>query len=278
MNIIRIIVGFVLVVVLTGILALDHFTHTLYGITALLFLITVAGLYEFYTLHEKKHETKLPKIYGMLIGALLIILYWRQYIRLNDINIYLIIMGSAGVLILWYILRGSPENVNKIYIFLFGLCYISLPLLFIYSLRRCPLFGESAFLFFLIVNKGADTGAYFAGTFLGKHKLVPKVSPNKTIEGLIGALLTGVLIGLLFWNFTGLGTHYTAGYFVLATVLITLGGQTGDLFMSLIKRHCGAKDSSNLLPAHGGVLDLIDSLLISGPIAFIMLTGNIIRF
>ncbi len=111
----------------------------------------------------------------------------------------------------------------------------------------------------------ADTGAYFTGKAFGKHKLIPDVSPNKTIEGLIGGLVLAAIIiagvayyrHLMDWHLVG---------FVLLSMVTVLASVLGDLFESLLKREANIKDSGTILPGHGGVLDRIDSILAAAPI------------
>ncbi|ESK40929.1 hypothetical protein P256_00357 [Acinetobacter nectaris CIP 110549] len=113
---------------------------------------------------------------------------------------------------------------------------------------------------------GADSGAYFVGRKLGRRKMVPNVSPNKSIEGLIGGICTSVVIVMvvqLHYLHLSLRDHIL---FLLLSVITVLGSVLGDLFESMIKRRVGVKDSGTILPGHGGVLDRIDSLLAAAPI------------
>lgn len=114
----------------------------------------------------------------------------------------------------------------------------------------------------LLVNFGMDTGAWFFGKNFGKHKLWPSVSPNKTIEGLIGGALTSGFVG-------GISLHFLFGkmnlYIFIFFVFLGLMSQVGDLIQSKLKRQCEIKDSSSLIPGHGGVYDRIDSLLFLTP-------------
>ncbi|MCO4792482.1 MAG: phosphatidate cytidylyltransferase [Bacteriovoracaceae bacterium] len=114
----------------------------------------------------------------------------------------------------------------------------------------------------LIVNFGMDTGAWFFGKNFGKHKLWPSVSPNKTIEGLIGGILTSGIVGGIFWQifFDTMGVQH-----FLFFAFLGLMSQVGDLVQSKIKRQVGIKDSSTLIPGHGGVYDRIDSLIFLAP-------------
>jgi phosphatidate cytidylyltransferase len=118
----------------------------------------------------------------------------------------------------------------------------------------------------LLVNFGMDTGAWLFGKNFGKHKLWKKVSPNKTIEGLLGGMFTSGLVGCIAWQ--GFFGGVSPLYFVLFAFLGAMS-QVGDLIQSKIKRQVGVKDSSSLIPGHGGVYDRIDSLIFLAPF-FIM--------
>jgi phosphatidate cytidylyltransferase len=114
----------------------------------------------------------------------------------------------------------------------------------------------------LLVTFSMDTGAWFFGKTFGKHKLWPAVSPNKTVEGFVGGILTSAIIGSLAWYFL-LG-NYLWYYSVIFGICGALS-QVGDLVQSKVKREFGIKDSSNLIPGHGGVYDRIDSLIFLSP-------------
>ncbi|RLA64679.1 MAG: hypothetical protein DRQ88_07230 [Epsilonproteobacteria bacterium] len=113
-----------------------------------------------------------------------------------------------------------------------------------------------------IINFGMDTGAFIFGKWMGKHKLWPKVSPNKTIEGLIGGMFTSATLGSLFWNYF-IGDINLGLFFLFA--LFGLLSQVGDLVQSKFKRTFAIKDSSNLIPGHGGIYDRVDSLIFLAP-------------
>ncbi len=131
--------------------------------------------------------------------------------------------------------------------------------------------GPYMLLFVMVLIWVADSGAYFAGRRLGRHKLAPAVSPGKTVEGVIGGLVAaGVfsLIGAFAFDLPVLG----AAGFVLLSLVVALFSVVGDLFESLFKRRVGVKDSGQLLPGHGGVLDRIDSLTAAAPVFALGLT------
>ncbi len=126
-------------------------------------------------------------------------------------------------------------------------------------------YGAKLVMFVCLLVWAADSGAYFAGKSFGKHKMAPKVSPNKTIEGLVGGVIVAILVGwgsayLMDLRFSSFGVMLIT---ILLTVVISV---MGDLVESMLKRTAQIKDSSNLIPGHGGVLDRIDSLIAAFPI------------
>lgn len=155
---------------------------------------------------------------------------------------------------------------------LLGLILVSWPMFLAQGMcfRHLP-----SILYVVLVCKGGDIGGYITGRAFGRHKLIPHVSPGKTVEGALGSLAASV--GIALWlREPLLGTAVPLGVLATAGIGIALNvtTQTGDLIESLLKRRCGAKDSSRLLPAHGGVLDLIDSLLFSFAVFFLVLVRS----
>lgn len=119
-------------------------------------------------------------------------------------------------------------------------------------------------LYVMLLVWGADSGAYMFGRLFGKHKLSPKVSPGKTWEGFLGGLLTAALISWLFSLFVPLQISLSS--LLITSVVATLASALGDLTESMFKREAGIKDSGNLIPGHGGILDRIDSLTAAVPV------------
>ena len=123
-----------------------------------------------------------------------------------------------------------------------------------------PAFG---LLLLLVIVWAQDSGAYFVGSFFGKHKLMPKISPNKTWEGVLGGLLLVWVVSIV----VGMTTKFLAlDRLLLLSTLVAIASIFGDLFQSMLKRLSGVKDSGQLLPGHGGLFDRLDSLLIALPI------------
>ncbi|MBM4142539.1 MAG: hypothetical protein FJ225_02950 [Lentisphaerae bacterium] len=132
--------------------------------------------------------------------------------------------------------------------------------------------GRLLVLYLIVVVKSGDVGAYLVGSRIGRHKLLPRISPNKTWEGLAGGVGAGVCASLLFgwahgWRLGVLGLAPDGA--VVLGVLLTGAGVLGDMFESLIKRACGVKDSGGALPGIGGLLDLLDSLLFAAPALYV---------
>ena len=146
-------------------------------------------------------------------------------------------------------------------------------------------------LFLVATNKGSDMAAYAVGKSIGKHQLAPSISPNKTWEGSAGGLLAGTLLGYLalrLWKSRAGGeaiiardmipeTERVVGYLVVAAA-VTVAAQLGDLVKSAIKRWAGVKDSGRLLPEFGGALDMVDSFILSAPVAHFMVFTIFPRF
>jgi len=148
----------------------------------------------------------------------------------------------------------------------FGAWYLLGPTLLALLLKENGPDGPGWVLVCLMIAWFGDTAGYFAGRFLGRHKLYPLVSPNKTVEGSLGSL-GGSLLGISFAHFVYLPSLPLGPGLVLGVVAGALG-QAGDLGESLLKRSTGIKDSGGILPGHGGILDRIDALLLVTPIVY----------
>lgn len=127
--------------------------------------------------------------------------------------------------------------------------------------------GLNKIFFALFIVWATDIGAYLIGRQIGRRKLLPRVSPNKTIEGFIGGILSAVAVALIFLIFDkSLLAGYSLGMMLLLVVIFSIFSQFGDLVESAIKRHFGVKDSGNLIPGHGGILDRFDGMIFVFPI------------
>lgn len=120
----------------------------------------------------------------------------------------------------------------------------------------------------LFIIWATDSGAYFVGRALGKRKLWPEISPNKTVAGFVGGIISACIVALLFFLFSNIDA--TIIQLIFVTTFLSIFGQIGDLVESAFKRHYGVKDSGNILPGHGGILDRFDSLLFVWPMLHIL--------
>lgn len=183
------------------------------------------------------------------------------------------------VLGLIYIARPNRFNIGDMAYSAFGFIYILIGMSALMVLRHNNIYtyfslplisermGEINLWLLLFTTWASDTFAYFVGRLCGKHKIVPTISPNKTLEGFIGGFIGCVLTGLIFAYIVGLPLVFGSIIGLLSGVFAPLG----DLMESKLKRDCGVKDSGVLLPGHGGVLDRFDSLLYTAPMAVLYL-------
>jgi len=164
---------------------------------------------------------------------------------------------------------GNPFIFDMISKQVLGIVYIPVSLSLLVFIKDLDQ-GTFWIIWLLIVIFANDTGAFYTGTFFGKTKLAPTISPNKTIEGSVGGLVASMVLGFvfcqLFFHDVSLSFHTIPGSFMLA-----LAGQIGDLFESAMKRATHIKDSGHILPGHGGMLDRIDGLLLAIPVHYIYL-------
>jgi len=149
-----------------------------------------------------------------------------------------------------------------------GIIYIPVLLSFLILIRGSSSGMIWIFVLLAVIFAG-DTGAYYVGSYLGRHKLSPAVSPGKTIEGAIGGLAANLVIGSVGKAF--FLSELSWGLSLLFFLAVGIAGQVGDLFESELKRSSGIKDSGGILPGHGGILDRIDALLFASPVAYIFI-------
>lgn len=161
--------------------------------------------------------------------------------------------------------RYGPQIMDTVAQQAQGLVYIFLPLACLVLLRGGPEGVAWIFFVVLVVFLG-DVGAFYVGTYLGRHKLAPSISPGKSVEGALGGLAANIAVAIVFKSLflPGLSTLHTA----LFAVAVGIAGQIGDLFESELKRRAKIKDSGGILPGHGGMLDRIDALLFASPVAY----------
>ncbi len=179
----------------------------------------------------------------------------------------------ASALLLFTIYQDLDNGFLLLAKLCLGLTFVSLGAAHLPLLVAVP-HGVAWLAILTLITIASDTGAYYAGTSFGKTKLCPAISPNKTVEGLLGGLAASLVLAMLTGLF--LLPHVPILKMAAAIVLISLIGVGGDLTESIMKRSCRVKDSGSILPGHGGVLDRIDSLLAAAPAMYYLIHFNLI--
>lgn len=203
----------------------------------------------------------------------------RQFPTLGQVPLMVLFVGVIGFFLAHF--KHAYKAVPQVAVELFGVCYVAVPLCFMLGIlypvaKDMPLQdGRWWLMYLIVVTKITDVGAYFVGKLWGKHKLAPFLSPKKTVEGAIAGFCCAVGASVLMY---GVGKIWLMGSFSLTFseslwmgMLIGILGQIGDLAESLLKRDAFVKDS-NRLPGLGGVLDMLDSLLLTAPVVYFYLT------
>ena len=255
-----------------------------YVFLVIMVFLAASGLAEFYGLVERR-ELVCFRWCGLFGGVLLMVgtfLHstgrlgvYQTPSRVNDFEISFLILFVLGLCLRQFVSRSNTAGILAISTTLFGLMYVPWLLNFIQKINFFPgLEGNGKFyvLYFILVTKLSDSGAYVVGSLMGRHKMIPRISPGKTWEGFAGAIVVSTAGSLLFVHFLG---HRLSGmtplHAVILGVLLSVTAVIGDLIESLFKREAGVKDSGRLFPGIGGILDLLDSLLFNAPIMYLYL-------
>lgn len=254
-----------------------------YVFLIILVFLAVAGLQEFYNMVAKLGYACYAKA-GICGGCLLLIATFC-YIsgqfgraappsRVNDFETSFFILFVLGLCIRQFVSRHTTTGIVAISTTLFGLMYIPWLLNFI---QKINFFGRGVdghyyVLYFIIVTKLSDCGAYAVGSLIGKHKMIPRISPGKTWEGFFGAVAVSTAASVVFFLLAGSRlSGMTLPHSVVLGVILSIAAVVGDLIESLFKREAGLKDSGRLFPGIGGILDLLDSLLFNAPLMYLYL-------
>ena len=179
----------------------------------------------------------------------------------EDVLFYFLI--GITVLTLWT-KRPMVEAMPAAGISSSGLLLVAFPLTFAIRLHHVPSFGPALLFFVLVITWIGDTSAYFVGRTIGKHKLAPVLSPNKTWEGATASIVGALLVAFAFAPRLNIPLQHLLGMAAVGNI----AGQAGDLLESAYKRSAGIKDSGSILPGHGGVLDRIDALILAIPVVW----------
>jgi phosphatidate cytidylyltransferase len=231
-------------------------------------LIILLGLREFYLLMRAKGYEPFESL-GYFCAMAISWYAWRQ-----GVVVPLIMTGSLLLIMIREVFRRDmSQSLAHIAVTVFGIMYVGWLGSHLVLLRELPAslgldsgMGARLIYFAALVTWATDTGAYLCGVAFGRHKLIPRISPRKTVEGAVGGLLAAGLVGWLCAQ--GITPFLTSFAAVSIGMFTGLMAQLGDLAESMIKRDVGIKDSAELIPGHGGVLDRFDSLLFTVPVLY----------
>ncbi len=286
----RLFFGSIMIVVLIGLLfAEGWFSSKNYFILpesfqGILFALVAGGLaalggLELLTMARSKGYQGCGVVMSVGILGIVLMPYWSQLLPVrNDISIIFFVIYLVIAAIVQAQKYGTDHTVRNLGMYCFVVVYIGLGFWFLVQIRlwepsggslSCPISMQvGAVITFLFTVKSADIGAYFTGRAIGKHKWVPKISPAKTWEGFAGGIILAMIVSSLFMQMFDIINIVGS---LLFGFIIGISGQLGDLLESMIKRDLSFKDSANKIPAFGGVMDLIDSVLIAAPFGYLFL-------
>jgi phosphatidate cytidylyltransferase len=233
-------------------------------------------LLEFYALSENElsnyepklsiGKAKIPRLPALILGLGVCLSGFSEFSNLIPSD--LILFASILVPMTYYVLKQEiTASLIKISIFIFGIAYISwsfgLHMLLLRQLKN----GANLVLFLLAIVWLGDTGAYFLGNLLGKHKLIEAISSKKTVEGAIGGLCCSVAGGLIVQQMW-LKEVVDLKNALILSIILALLAQISDLCESILKRSAKVKDSGTIIPGHGGILDRCDSMIFATPVMY----------
>jgi phosphatidate cytidylyltransferase len=259
-------------IIIASIVLPSYFRETVWIFVGIAAFALAAGLFEFYSL-TKKLELKADAGIGYLGAAALFVGFvFDAPARSPDLLIATLALIVIAILIsqTFRFQKDFSKILSGIGVTLLGVLYIAFLGGFLVAMRvgfeNSPNLSTHLLGFYFLVQFGSDTGAYFVGRALGKHKLAPAISPGKTIEGLIGGVVAAAGLGALatFWFFPELPYQCS----IPLAIVLAVVGVLGDLCESAMKRGSKAKDAASILPGHGGFLDRLDSLLFGAPILY----------
>lgn len=254
--------------IITAIVSLAVFVPIVYAgswiLDMVIALLAIIGLFELF----RMKGIAFFSLEGLIavIGLLLILLpqYWETFIPAHyTVNSLFYFCGL--LLLVCTVFSKNQFTFDDAAVAIFGSMYIGYGFKYFLAARSE---GLGILLLVLFVIWSNDIGAYSVGRKIGKTKLAPNISPNKTIEGSIGGIVSALAVSFVMYLFYPL--DISAGWLILLVFVISVAGQVGDLIESAFKRHYGVKDSGKLLPGHGGILDRFDSMLVVLPVIHLL--------
>jgi phosphatidate cytidylyltransferase len=250
--------------IITGILGGAAFLFLVYlgkeWYSLLVLLLAVIGLFEFLRMAGLQPFG----VAGILGYALMVSILWPNlaFAAWMENPVSNGVLPVTLLLLVYTVFRKNRFHIEHAALVLVGALYIGYGFAYMAATRNLPDEGFHLTVLVLLGIWSTDSGAYFVGKAMGRHKLWPAISPNKTVEGSVGGLLIAVVVVLVLNAWLG---RFEFGQALMIALVTGTAGQLGDLIESAFKRHFGVKDSGQIIPGHGGVLDRFDSLLLVFP-------------
>ncbi|KAF0134022.1 MAG: phosphatidate cytidylyltransferase [Candidatus Saganbacteria bacterium] len=238
----------------------------------LVLVLALASINEFYSMMMKKGYYPAFWVGNLIAIFFIVFAYFAMQRNWEPAQSAILTVAVTVAAISGIFLKREKDTIVDVAITILGMIFIGWFFSYLIFIRSLTVHG--GYLFFLMLTIWAnDVVAYLAGRYFGKHKLAPQISPNKTWEGAAAGFLTCILAAEIFSGITMLnGTHA-----LILGSIIGIMAQLSDLVESLIKRDAGVKDSSNIIPGHGGVLDRMDSFILTAPLMYYYVVWFIIR-
>lgn len=256
--------------IITAIIALILFTPIiLYGgwpFVVIVNVLATIALFELVRMYQGEVNFKILFLGAIFLWGLINVNNELNVFKFNyTIDILEIIIAFVMVLLIITVLSKNKFTFDDASFLFLATVYMSIGFSLLIVAR---MEGLNYLFYILFVIWATDTGAYFFGRSLGKRKLWPAISPNKTIGGALGGIFTAIIVGVIFQVIQPF--HYSLSTIILITLVISVMGQMGDLAASAIKRHYEVKDAGRIFPGHGGILDRLDSLIFVLPILYLI--------
>lgn len=222
------------------------------------------GLNEFFDLILRK-KVPIYKKLGIFIGLLIPLGIHFKFKPTEEWMLTFVLLAFIAFFILQFVRKDHSNAILGISTTVFGVLYVSWLCSYLIKIKYLPN-GSSLILFLLLVSKLGDAGAYLIGNKFGKHSLLKRISPNKSIEGALGGFFVSLFVAIISKIYL---PAIPLIHLIVLGCLVGIAAQLGDLSESLIKRDCNVKDSGKFIPNQGGVLDILDSILFSAPVVYL---------
>ncbi len=245
-----------------------------------LLFASLGALREFYQVIGSKNKNLDNKRFDCMAvwGYISCVIYLTEvFFGMRGENLLMCLLVVLLVMMLIYVVQYPRYEPLDLFAGFFGVIYVPVMMSAIYTLRQR---GDGIYsVWFIFVGSWVcDTCAYFVGSFFGKHKLIPILSPKKTVEGAVGGVIGAVVVAVIY-AFIVIrlrghepGTRVTViGGFAMLAMLTSVFSMIGDLTASAFKRHYGIKDYGDLIPGHGGILDRFDSVIVTAPLVYLVM-------